>query len=91
MGLQNNKEKGGANMGKPFNEIYDEDPQLAAGVLKNALIHLVNNYIPGIYLTKDQFKELIDIILAGDEKDPDEVNGTSTNTSPGQTESGETD
>lgn len=62
-----------------FNELIKEDPELAAGILQNSFIHIVNNMIPNIYLTKEEYKKLVGIILAGNAKDPDEVEGSDNN------------
>jgi len=59
-----------------FNDLIKEDPELAAGILQNSFIHVVNNMIPNIYLTKEEYKQLVGIILAGNAKDPDEVEGS---------------
>lgn len=56
-----------------FNKLIEYNPELAAGILQQSFIHVVNNVIPGIYLTKDEYKKLIAIILAGEAKDPDEA------------------
>lgn len=56
-------------MGK-FNDLIKTDPELAAGVLKDAGLHLVNTYIPDIYLTKEEYDICMDLILAGKAKDP---------------------
>lgn len=56
-----------------FNDLIKEDPELAAGILQNSFIHVVNNMIPNIYLSKEEYKQLVGIILAGKAKDPDEV------------------
>lgn len=59
-----------------FNDLIKEDPELAAGILQNSFIHVVNNMIPNIYLSKEEYKQLVGIILAGKAKDPDEVENT---------------
>lgn len=56
---------------KTFNTLVKENPQLAAGYLLNAGIHVVNNLIPDIYLSKDEYKTLVGHILAGTYIDPD--------------------
>lgn len=56
-----------------FNDLIKTDPNVAAGILLNSGIHVVNNLIPNIQVTKEEYKQLVQIILAGEAKDPDEV------------------
>ena len=53
-----------------FNDLIKTDTELAAGVLKDSFLHIVNNYIPNICLTKEEFDICVDLILAGKAKDP---------------------
>lgn len=58
-----------------FNDLIKTDPELAAGILQDSFIHIVNHFIPEIYLTKEEYRILVKIILAGEAKEPDDTNG----------------
>lgn len=64
-----------ANVKGNFNNLIKENPNLAAGVLLNSFRHVVNNMIPNIYVSKEEYKQLVEIILAGEAEDPDEDDG----------------
>lgn len=59
-----------------FNDLIKEDPNLAAGILLNSFRGIINNLVPNVYLTKDEFKQLSAIIIAGEAKDPSDVYDT---------------
>lgn len=61
-----------------FNDLVKTDPELAAGILQDALVHMVNTYIPKIYVTREELKVLLPIIFSGSAKDPSETNGLPT-------------
>ncbi|MCM1233505.1 MAG: hypothetical protein NC489_25600 [Ruminococcus flavefaciens] len=52
-----------------FNELIKSDPKYAAGKLKNALLFLVNNGVPHMYMNQEEFNTLFDLILAGEDSD----------------------
>ena len=61
-----------------FNDLVKTDPELAAGILQDALVHMVNTYIPKIYVTREELKVLLPIIFSGSAMDPSETNGLPT-------------
>ncbi|MCM1215393.1 MAG: hypothetical protein NC548_12845 [Lachnospiraceae bacterium] len=52
-----------------FNELIKTDPNYAAGKLKGAIMFLVNNAVPKMYMNPEEFDTLWKILIAGEESD----------------------
>ena len=68
-----------------FNELLKRDPDAAAQKLADGFLHLINNHIPGIYLTREEFQtvmpkalEIMSTPASEDDSSEDEDSGPST-------------
>ena len=50
--------------GETYNQLLARDPDAAAEKLAKGFLHLINNHIPGIYLTEEEFKTVMPLALA---------------------------
>ena len=49
--------------GETYNDLLKRDPDAAAQKLADGFLHLINNHIPGIYLTKEEFQTVMPLAL----------------------------